>query len=249
MSKWVRAVLLVGVMSLGAGIARSAELCPALPARNPMPREALPMALDYPGWKEGSASIDRALAKLDRDSVRLVFVGDSITASWDRPILQTFFGPLSPLLLGIGGDRTEGMLERLSQTELSALHPQVLVLLAGTNNTAGGSVPENTALGVAQIVRLVHARLPVTKILVLALLPRGIEPSDKLRQVNDRVNTLVARCADNQTVFYYDAASHLLDQAGLLTDRMSFDHLHLTPDGYYKLSEALQPEIIRLMGQ
>lgn len=248
MSHVIRAALLLGFMSLGVSVAMSAELCPALPARAVMPREALPEELDLPGWKAGAAAIDAALDRLDRGSVRLMFVGDSITASWDRPILQKFFGSLSPVLLGIGGDRTEGMLYRLSHMKMPGLRPQILVLLAGTNNTAGGSAPESTALGIAQIVRLVHARLPTTKILVLALLPRGVEPSDTLRQVNDRVNVLISQCADNRIVFYFDAARHLLDQAGRLTDQMSFDHLHLTPVGYYKLAEALQPEITRLMG-
>lgn len=230
-----------------AGNARAAAICPALPSRASLPREARPEALDIPGWKDSANAIDASLARQDRGSFRLVFVGDSITASWDPPIFQKFFGPYSPLLLGISGDRTEGMLYRLSHSELSGQHPRVLVLLAGTNNTSGGSAPENTALGIAQIVRLVHARSPATKILVLGLLPRGIEASDPMRLANARVNAEIARCADNRVVFYYDAAPRLLDPAGRLTDQMSFDHLHLTPTGYYKLAEALEPEISRLM--
>lgn len=248
MSGVVRTLLLACVMLLGAKAAPAAELCPALPARAPMPREALPEGLDLTGWKASSSAIDDALAKLDRGAFRLVFVGDSITASWDPSVFRQYFGLLSPLLLGISGDRTEGILYRLSQSELTGFHPQVLVLLAGTNNTGVGGAPENTALGIAEIVRLVHARLPNTKILLLGVLPRGLETSDKLRQVNAQVNALIAQCADDQTVFYLDAASRLLDPAGRLTDQVSFDRLHLTPTGYRRLAEAMAPEIARLMG-
>lgn len=239
--------LLLAALLLGACAARAAEICPALPSRASLPREAKPEALDFPGWQEHSNAIDAYLAKQDRGSFRLVFIGDSITASWDPPIFQKFFGPYSPLLLGISGDRTEGVLHRLSRSELTGLRPRVVVLLAGTNNTSGASAPENTALGIAQILRLVHARLPGTKILVLGLLPRGVEGTDPMRLANNRVNAEIARCADNQVVFYYDAGSRLLDPAGRLTDQMSFDHLHLTPTGYYKLAEGLEPEISRLM--
>ncbi len=240
---------LLGATLLGTATAHAAELCPGLPAHAPLPREAVPAALDYPGWKEASAYIDSALARVNRASFQVVFVGDSITASWDPPIFSKFFGPLTPLLLGIGGDRTEGILYRLSHNELAGLRPKVVVLLAGTNNTGTGSAPENTALGIAQIVRLIHARLPATRILLLSLLPRGVEPSDRMRLANDQVNALITRCTDNQVVFSYDGASRVLDPAGRLTDQMSFDHLHLTPNGYYKLAEGLEPEITRLMGQ
>lgn len=213
-----------------------------------MPREARPEFLEEPGWRSQVAALQARLPLLELPSRQLVFVGDSITASWDPAVFSQAFGPLSPLLLGIGGDFTQGVLQRLP-SEWGPLRPRLVVLLIGTNNTQWGhGAPEDVALGIAEIVRMIHARSPDTRVLLLGILPRGVDPSEPLRAVNARVNALIARCADDGRVFYMDAGAPLLDAAGQLTPAMSFDSLHLTPAGYAVLAQTIGPEIQRLMG-
>ena len=214
----------------------------------PTPLEALPATSLVPGWQAQVDALAAHLPGLQRDTRRLVFIGDSITASWDPGVFSQFYGSRAPLLMGISGDSTQGVLRRLP-SEWGPLHPRLVVLLIGTNNTKyGGSKPEDVALGVAEIVRLIHARSPETRVLVVGILPTGAQPTDPLRAIDARTNTLIARCADGRTTEFVDVGPRLLNAAGQLTSEISFDALHLTPVGYTMFARALEPEIARLMG-
>lgn len=240
---WVAALAL---MVPGAAFAAG---CPALPPRTPMPMAALPMALPYAAWLPAVAALDARLPGLAQATRRLVFVGDSITAGWDPGVFSQYYGRRAPLLLGIGGDATPGVLQRLP-TEWGAMQPRLVVLLIGTNNTQWlPGTPADVALGVAEIVRLIQARSSGTRILILGILPRGATPAEPLRAVNAQVNAQIARCADGEHVFYANPGPALLDPAGLLSPEMSFDTLHLTPKGYAVLAAAIEPQVRAIMGE
>ena len=224
------------------------SVCPALPPREPMPYAAIPSALPYKAWQPQVEALAANLPNLQLESRQLVFVGDSITAGWDPGVFGQYYGQRSPVLFGIIGDATAGVLERLP-AEWGPMHPRLTVLLIGTNNTQWmpGS-PEDVALGVAEIVRMIHAKSPSTRILILGILPRGATPAEPLRAVNSKVNALIAKCADGKTVFYDDPGPALLDANGDLSNEMSTDMLHLTGKGYAALAAAMEPQIKTLMG-
>jgi beta-glucosidase len=131
----------------------------------------------------------------------------------------------------------------------ASLRPRVAVLLIGTNNASYADRAEDTALGVAEVVRAIRARSPATRILLVGLLPRGVDAGDQARQMNRRVNALIARCADNVSVFFTDPGSMLTDSAGRLSDQIAYDRLHLTMVGYSILAAGLEPSIRALLGE
>ena len=247
MRQW-KAALLATAMLVGAAPAWAAGDCPALPRRSPMPVEAIPAPIDLQLWRDQVTGLDAKLPSLQLASRQLVFIGDSITAGWDPGLFSQFYGMRAPVLLGVIGDVTQGVLERLPR-EWGPLRPKLVVLLIGTNNTQWWhSTPEDLSLGVAEIVRLIHTKSPATKILIVGILPRGSGPGEPLRAVNARTNALIARCADNQTTFYIDVGRALVNASGQLSNEVSFDLLHLTPVGYALYAMALEPEIKKLMG-
>jgi lysophospholipase L1-like esterase len=231
-------------------LAQGAMACAALPPRNPMPREARPEFLEEQNWRNRVAELSR-IAPADFARAQIVFLGDSITQGWFPAIWQQFYAHRSPLNLGVGGDFTQGLLWRLSQGGQwpANLRPRVAVLLIGTNNALYAQQPEDTALGIAEIVRLIRQRSPGTKVLVVGLLPRGADASDPNRRQNQRVNEMIARCADGQSVFYTDPGTMLLDGQGRLSDQIAFDRLHLTYVGYAELAAGLEPTIRSLLGR
>ncbi len=213
-----------------------------------MPAEAVPTALADTMWRVQVANLRDQLPSLQRESRQLVFVGDSITAGWDPGLFSQFWGARAPLLLGIIGDYTQGILQRLPE-EWGPLRPRLVVLLIGTNNTTWTKAPpDDVALGVAEDVRLIHRLSPASRILILGILPHGREPTDPVRAVNAAVNTLISHCADGSTVFYMDAGGLLVNASGQLSNEISFDGLHLTPVGYAILATTLEPAIRQLMG-
>ena len=212
-----------------------------------MPRDAVPAAPNFPEWAIQVDALKAELSHVDLASRRLVFVGDSLTFNWVQfpETFDRYYGSRAPLNMGVWGDRTEGVLLRLGE-ELNNLRPRLVVLLIGTNNTSNGSPPDDVALGIAEIVRLIHARTPSSRVLIVGILPRGLNPS-ALRDSNARVNELVAKCADGATTFYANVAPALLSAGGQFTSQISPDEVHLSSAGYASLAQALEPFIRRLI--
>ncbi len=239
---------LLALLLFTASPAWAAGDCPALPRQDPMPSEATPVALEWTGWRSQVTALQARLPGLQLANRRLVFIGDSITAGWDPGLFAQFYGHRAPVLLGISGDVTQGVLARLPN-EWGPMRPRLAVLLIGTNNIASGARPENVALGIAEIVRAIHARSSNTRVLIVGILPRGGTAAEPLRAVAAQTSELAALCADGQTVFYLDIGRSLVNAAGQLSPEVSFDSLHLTPVGYAIMAMGLESEIKRIMNE
>src|SRR5262245_33602148 len=75
-----------------------------------------------------------------RNEQRVVFMGDSITDSWDNPTNGGFFPGKPYVNRGISGQTTPQMLIRFRR-DVIELKPKVVVILAGTNDLAGNTGP------------------------------------------------------------------------------------------------------------
>ncbi|HXY36095.1 MAG TPA: GDSL-type esterase/lipase family protein, partial [Planctomycetaceae bacterium] len=116
----------------------------------------------------------------------------------------------------------------------------------GTNNS-GGDKPEQIAAGVRSIVEKLRSGLPATKVLVLAIFPRGPSPDNHLRKVNEAANERIAKLADGKNVFYLDIGKNFLKEDGTLTKDIMHDYLHLSPRGYEIWASSIEPTVARLM--
>ena len=114
-------------------------------------------------------------AKARADQIKIVFVGDSITARWTsspgEKIWKEKYAPYGAINLGISSDGTENVLWRLQHGVLDPLHPKMVILLIGTNNLR--STPDAVAYGVWTIVHYVRRKLPDARVLVQGIFPRG----------------------------------------------------------------------------
>ena len=137
--------------------------------------------LDYasePHAKDGNALFfqmhESFLARGKSGPIGLLFLGDSITARWTEApeVWKAHFGRYEPADFGIGGDSTHHVIWRIEHGELDGIHPAVVVLLLGTNNTIHFSGQEIAAAD-AKIVRLIREKIPGVKVLVLAIFPQG----------------------------------------------------------------------------
>jgi lysophospholipase L1-like esterase len=186
---------------------------------------------------------------------RVVLMGDSITHFWDGPprssevngptAWQRVFGIKPVLNMGFGWDRTQNVLWRLRQGEFDDLHPEWVVLMIGTNNLTGTdhartNTPEEIVDGIDAISQGIRGRSPESRIIVMAILPRGQKPNDPLRAPIQATNhRLAERFAANTSVTYVDIGAAFLAPDGSIPPGMMPDGTHPSDAGYQIWADAL----------
>ena len=199
--------------------------------------------------EEWQAQHERQLHAANRSRAKLIFLGDSITEGWGvSPAYRDTFGKYSPLNLGISSDVTQNVLWRIAHGALTDTHADVLVLMIGVNNLAGGFSPQQTVAGIRAIVAAIRAQLPRTRVLLLAILPARPSPNDPLRQNIALANQQLEGLAGAMGVSYHDVGAVLLEPDGTISKATLRDFVHPTATGYARLSEAVAPFIDALMG-
>ena len=209
-------------------------------AVRPVPREG--------GWMKRHEAMN---ARVAQGNVDVVFIGDSITQGWEgagKEVWKEFYGERNAVNLGIGGDRTQHVLWRLENGNLKGIEPKLAVVMIGTNN-ANSNQPEEIADGIERIVELLKSKTPETEILLLAVFPRGATADDRLRQVNQKTNAIIAKLADGQQVHFLDIGQQFLAEDGTLSQEIMPDRLHLSEKGYRIWAESIEPKVKELLGQ
>jgi lysophospholipase L1-like esterase len=208
-----------------------------------------PVARPGEWWAKRQEQINANVRKGD---AQLLMIGDSITQGWEgkgaHEVWQKYYGNRHAVNLGIGGDQTQHVLWRLDHGNADGIHPKLAVLMIGTNNS-GSNTPEQIAAGVKAIVEKLRSSLPATKVLVLAIFPRGANSQNASRKVNEAANEIISKLADNQNVFYLDIGKKFLKEDGTLTKDIMPDLLHLSPQGYEIWASSIEPTVARLMAE
>lgn len=192
------------------------------------------------------------VATAKEGKAKLVFLGDSITYGWGgngKEVWSKAFGKYQPANFGIGGDRTQHVLWRITHGELDGIKPKAVVLMIGTNNSAADPAAD-IAKGITKIVETVRAKQPQAKILLLAVFPRGSKPDGNLNEQHAKlkqVNALIAKLDDGGRVFFLDIGKKFVPGEGPIDKEVMYDFLHLTPKGYQVWADAIAPTLARLM--
>jgi lysophospholipase L1-like esterase len=196
------------------------------------------------------------VAVASRGNVDLLFLGDSITALWDKTgpaVWSRYYGPRKAANFGIGGDRTQHVLWRIDHGELDGIKPKVVVLMIGTNNIP--HQPEDQVFeGIKAVIDRVQARLPDSKILLLGLTPRGInrDPGQITTAPDPRISAINARLAKLEAapkLRYLDLGPALLDGSGQLVQATQPDFLHLGRKAYQTWADMMEPMLWEMMGE
>ncbi len=245
-------------MLLAAAIA-----APFAPARAAGVLAATPISrMDLKWWRE------RHLAKLEelrRVQPNLIFLGDSITQSWEfeggpewknfAPVWRRFYGDRRAVNLGFSGDTTASLLWRIRNGETDGIAPKVAVILIGANNL--GKLrwsAEDTLLGIDTIVGDLRRRLPSTRLLLLGILPS--ERSQWTSQTEWTVNrALDAKYATDRIVTFLDVG-HVFLTGNRVNRDLYYDPklnppsapLHPSAQGQALMAAAMEPVLANLLG-
>jgi lysophospholipase L1-like esterase len=191
----------------------------------------------------------------------LVFIGDSITHLFEgdphlpgrgEQVWKDCYGSLNAFNLGFGWDRTQNVLWRLSNGELTGQKPRLAVLLIGTNNLTGTSnarsnSPEEIIDGIQKICDLIFAATPKTHIQIMGIFPRGT-PEDPLRKSICELNSLLSVLAEkHKAIAFLDIGKQFLSENGSIPVEIMSDGVHPTEAGYRIWAKAIEPMIKRLL--
>ncbi len=213
--------------------------------------------LPYPGyfpeapdeWLIHHHRAHKAQTQKGGAAIRAVFLGDSITAGWDKPLWNRHFAPHHAVNFAIGGDKTCQILWRIKDGLLDGLTPDVIVLAIGVNNIWSMRYSgEHIARGVAACLAAIQGACPDAKVLLSAVLPCKESPEHPYRAVISEINAHVARLADGDTVRFVDAGSALLEPDGTLPLSIAPDGVHLSPAGYGRIAPVIATAFHALNG-
>src|SRR4030095_1595130 len=177
-----------------------------------------------------------------KNEQRVVFMGDSITDSWDAPNNGGFFPGKPYINRGISGQTTPQMLIRFRR-DVIELKPKVVVILAATNDLAGNTGPttleaiEDNLMTMAELARAHNIRVVFASLLPVSdyevrngqpIIQTKRRPPDQIKALNNWMKTYAAA----HRLTYLDYYSAMVDEKGFLKDELSNDGLHPNPAGY-----------------
>ena len=177
---------------------------------------------------------------------QIVFIGDSIT---DLYILDEHYAdlPLATYNRGIGGDVTQGVLDRLNVSVLD-IKPAYVVLMIGTNDINGGVSDDTILANYEKILDTIYAALPDVELYCMSIIPQNTQlmeysnidvhaTTQKILSINPKIKEL----AEGKGATYLDLFSRLADENNFLIRTYSDDGLHLNKAGLDVWTELLTP--------
>jgi lysophospholipase L1-like esterase len=222
-------------------------------------------------WQRREAEINAYIRESkDLKSVKLLFVGDSITDFWlfddnpwvsgqkyGRPVWDQSFGKPNTenfgFNIGISGDRIEHVLYRLlpkskgglGQLDSPDLNPEFIVTLIGINNTWAAETPVGDSVfeGIRVVLGALHERKPTARIILQTLLPTSDEVKNRevVRPVNQRLRLLAASLPFSGFISLLDLYPSFVDSSGVQVTSYFTDGLHPNVNGYRVWRDQLVP--------
>ena len=177
----------------------------------------------------------------------VVFMGNSITENWAY-FHPEFFTSHNYLGRGIGGQTSAHMLVRF-QSDVIDLHPQAVVIMAGTNDVAHNDfwvAPEQVVNNVISMCTLARANgiIPIissiTPSTAFVWRPEIKDAGQTIVEINRNLRAY----AEANGIVYVDYHSALADENQGFPTSLSEDGCHPNPDTYF-IMEELVLEAIR----
>ncbi|MEO6854450.1 MAG: GDSL-type esterase/lipase family protein [Rhodoferax sp.] len=249
MSKLFSLLLLCAVAMVPCGVALAQSAVAVAPAAAPVQDGPTPFPKDFKDWP-GKGAI-RVFGWMNdnrksfwqeraRKQGSVVFVGDSLVGGWST--LAKDLPGFSVANRGIGSETTRGLLFRFQEDVLD-LHPKAIVLLTGSNDLSALQDVQQSRSNIVDMLDKAEKEMPGVPIVLCTVPPRN-DPQSPVdpRQVI-ALNKLIASVAQGRkNVAVLDVYALLVDPGGSPhAEYFGADKLHISPLGYQRVRDALQP--------
>lgn len=216
------------------------EIIPTIPASD----ECTPEWLKFSeATLLGKYKSQNDILKKKADPDRIVFMGDSITEGWVESTPEFWEAHPHYVNRGTSGHTTPQMLIRFRQDVLD-LKPQLVVLLAGTNDIAGNTgktSPEtivNNIKTMAELAKSHQIAVAISSILPVQDYPwePGLEPASTIYSINEELQAYAVA----QGFIFIDYHSAMKNNQGGMRSSLTYDGVHCTKAGYQIMQRVLQ---------
>ena len=201
-------------------------------------------------WQDRHKLINQRAADAG-DKAQVIFIGDSITHGWEgagKDVWEKHYAPRNAINLGISGDRTQHVLWRLDNGNIDGIKPKAAVVMIGTNNSNGeDNTPGQIIDGVTAIVNKLRAKLPETKVMLVAIFPRNENISAQRGKIL-QVNQALRRLADQRDVYWVDFGHLFMSDDGVIAANLLPDFLHLSTRGYEIWADSIERRLASIVG-
>ena len=205
--------------------------------------------LDWPNLSRYQDE-NRSVRLPEKGKQRVVFMGDSITEEWSN-LYPGYFDTKGYINRGIGGQTTPQMLIRF-KPDVIDLEPDIVVILAGTNDIAGNTGPSNVKMITDNIFSMAElARAHQIKVVLSSILPVfEYEWAKEIKDVPatiDSVNDELKKYVNDHGLVYLDYFSPMVDERKGLNKDYTYDGVHPNQDGYILMSSLAEKVLSRLL--
>jgi len=166
---------------------------------------------------------------LPNEPNEIIFLGDSIT---DRCEWFELFSNPNVKNRGLSGDKTSGVLDRLS--EVTESNPAKVLLMIGVNDLRHNVSDSSIVGNYHKIIEKIETDSPDTKIILQSVLPVNNDIGEP-KTTNPKVNSLnnsIKELALSFKIPFLDINSNLLNEFGQLDAKYSEDGLHINGAAY-----------------
>lgn len=188
---------------------------------------------------------------LDSVSPRVVFMGNSITELWVKKHLE-FFTENQFIGRGISSQTSYQMLLRFREDVIN-LHPDYVVINAGTNDIAENNHPYNEQRTLGNIISMAElAQANGIRPILSSVLPcNRIYWRDSIKDVAQKVKSLnekIRKYAESNGICFIDYHTSLADEKDGLAKAFTEDGVHPNLEGYLRMETAAMEQINGMTG-
>jgi lysophospholipase L1-like esterase len=179
-------------------------------------------------WEKAITAIEKRDKAKPPPPGAIFFCGSSSIVKWD---LAKYFPMENVFNRGFGGSVIADS-THFAPRIILPYKPAAIVFYAGDNDIGAGKSAETVLADFSAFVKVVHDKLPKTKILFLAVKPSIArwKRIDTIRKANSLIEAL---CKKEDALAYVDVATPMLGADGRPRKELFVkDGLHMSPEGY-----------------
>ncbi len=185
--------------------------------------------------------IDTATKNVNHECETTVFIGDSITEGYNL----NYHYENNYINSGVSGDTTINLYDKLEEN-LFKYNPNCIVILIGTNDYPKNYSVNDIIYNIDNIFHEIKIKLPDSKVYVQSIYP--VNKVDTIinttenrdNEVIDETNILLHSLTKSYNYEFLNINKYLKDELGNLNSKYTYDGLHLSYDGYVKITEELK---------